>query len=247
MKAAASARVPTRGRRHLLGALGAAGVAAFAWRSSARQVALLSGSHACVPTPEQTEGPYFVDEHLNRSDLRSDPSTGAIKEGVPLALEIRVASIDGSGCRPLAGATVDLWHCDAQGTYSDTKDWRYSSIGSRYLRGFQVTDASGVVRFNTIYPGWYRDRAVHLHVKVRADRDSARGPEFTSQFYFADSITDRVLDHPAYRQRAGRRARNEEDRLFREGGGARLLLALTEAGPGYGARFDLGLVTRSSA
>jgi protocatechuate 3,4-dioxygenase beta subunit len=76
---------------------------------------------ACIVRPEQTEGPYFVDEQLNRSDIRSDPATGAVKDGTPLALILRVAQISGSACVPLAGALVDIWHCDADG-YTTTFD-----------------------------------------------------------------------------------------------------------------------------
>src|SRR5258705_14025132 len=77
---------------------------------------------ACVVRPEQTEGPYFVDEKLNRSDIRVDPSDKSVKAGVPLRLEFHVSHIGGGACVPLSGAIVDLWHCDAQGVYSDVRD-----------------------------------------------------------------------------------------------------------------------------
>jgi hypothetical protein len=73
-----------------------------------------AASLSCVATPEQTEGPYFVDERLHRSDIRVDPSDGSMQEGLPLTLEIRVSSISRGGCKPLVGASVDIWHCDAQ-------------------------------------------------------------------------------------------------------------------------------------
>ncbi len=74
---------------------------------------------ACVLTLEETEGPYFVDERLNRSDLTSDPSDGSVSEGVPLQLDLTVSEVNGATCTPLAGAVVDMWHCDALGSYSD--------------------------------------------------------------------------------------------------------------------------------
>jgi protocatechuate 3,4-dioxygenase beta subunit len=59
-----------------------------------------------------------VDERLNRSDIRGDPTDGSIKEGALLALTLNVSSITKGGCAPLEGAIVDLWQCDAQGRYS---------------------------------------------------------------------------------------------------------------------------------
>ena len=106
---------------------------------------------ACVVTPEQMEGPFFTDVRLNRSDIRSDPADKSIKEGVPLVLTLRVAAVGNAGCTPLAGATVDVWHCDAVGVYSDSGG---NTAGRKFLRGHQVTDANGSVRFTTIYPGW---------------------------------------------------------------------------------------------
>jgi protocatechuate 3,4-dioxygenase beta subunit len=144
---------------------------------------------ACVVTPEQTEGPYFVEEHLHRSDIRFDPGDGSVRPGLPLKLQIHVQVIDRVGCRPLAGAVVDIWHCDAQGMYSDVSERRFQSVGSRFLRGDQVTDASGAVRFATIYPGWYPGRAVHIHLEIRTQPDAANRLQWTSQLYFDDAIT----------------------------------------------------------
>lgn len=89
---------------------------------------------SCRVRPQQTEGPYFVDEKLNRSDIRSDPSDSSVKQGVPLRLVFNVSQIDGSSCKPLAGATVDIWHCDALGVYSDVSDPSFSTVGKKFLR-----------------------------------------------------------------------------------------------------------------
>ena len=69
---------------------------------------------SCVVRPEQTEGPYFIDEKLNRSDIRSDPSDGSVKPGVPLRLAFHVSRVSDSSCSPLSGAVVDIWQCDAR-------------------------------------------------------------------------------------------------------------------------------------
>ena len=116
----------------------------------------------CVVRPELTEGPYFVDEKINRSDIRTDTTTNAVSAGVPLVLTFLVSQIGSSACTPLQGAQVDIWHCDALGVYSDV-----SGNSGNFLRGYQVTDANGQAQFTTIYPGWYRGRAVHIHFKIR--------------------------------------------------------------------------------
>src|SRR5262245_7905172 len=92
---------------------------------------------ACVVRPEQTEGPYFVDERLNRSDIRSDPTNGQIRTGTPLTLNVLLSRISVGNCQPLADAQVDLWHCDAMGIYSDVEDPRFNTIGQKFLRGYQ--------------------------------------------------------------------------------------------------------------
>ncbi|MFN6464019.1 MAG: intradiol ring-cleavage dioxygenase [Nostoc sp. DedVER02] len=199
-----------------------------------------STSSACVVTPEQTEGPYFVDEKLNRSDIRSDPADGSVKDGVPFKLTLRVSQIDKTGCAPLAGAIVDIWHCDALGVYSDVTDSGFNTVGKKFLRGYQVTDANGSVEFTTIYPGWYQGRTVHIHFKVRTDGSSAQSYEFTSQLYFDDSITDRVHTQKLYASKGQRNLKNAGDIIFQDGG-EQMLLKLTKTSLGYAATFDIGL------
>lgn len=223
-----------RSRRAVLQTL-AAGAALLATAGRAQADSLDASRPACVLTPEQTEGPYFVDERLERSDIRGDLGGRDARPGVPLTLAIRLSAVTGSGCVPLAGARVDVWHCDATGLYSDEHDLR--TKGSQFLRGYQVSDANGRVRFATIYPGAYRGRAVHIHFKVRAAQRNSRGA-FTSQLYFDDALTDRL--HKSAPYAGGRRTRNDEDWLFRAGGRA-LILDVREAGDGYVAAYDAGL------
>ncbi len=152
---------------------------------------------ACVARPALTEGPYFVDEKLNRSDIRSDPSDGSVRQGALLALTFRVSQLT-NACAPLGGASVDVWHCDAAGVYSDVSDPGFSTVGKKFLRGYQVTDSSGVAKFTTIYPGWYQGRAVHIHFKIRSHTGSGSAYEFTSQLFFDDNITDQVYTQAPY-------------------------------------------------
>jgi len=217
-------RILTRRRAvSLLGTLGAASL--FYPR----------GIIPCVVRPQETEGPYFVDDKLNRSDIRSDPSDGAVTPGTGLALTFNVARLGASACTPLAGAIVDVWHCDARGVYSDVEDPGFNTKGKRFLRGYQVTDANGVARFTTIYPGWYATRAVHVHFKIRSGRS-----EFTSQLYFDDALTDRVHAQSPYAAKGRRTLRNADDRIFTENG-AQLLLSVTPVGAGYAATFDVAV------
>ena len=199
---------------------------------------------ACLVTPAQTEGPYFVDEKLNRSDIRSDPSDKSVRPGVPLRLTLAVYNVAAGACDPVPGAIVDLWHCDALGAYSDVNDPGEGGDmrGRKFLRGYQVTNAQGKVEFQTIYPGWYRGRAVHIHFKVRSNPASGAGREFTSQLYFEEATTDRAHAQAPYARKGRRDTSNNEDGLYRRGG-ANLLLRLAREGQGYAGAFTIGLVS----
>jgi protocatechuate 3,4-dioxygenase beta subunit len=122
-------------------------------------------------------------------------------------------------------------------------DSGFNTMGKKFLRGYQVTDKNGSVRFISIYPGWYPGRTVHIHFKVRTDSKYMRAYEFTSQFYFDDSITDLVYAQHRPYARSGSylpRTRNEGDSTFRKGGD-QLMLKLVETDGGYAATFDVGI------
>lgn len=195
----------------------------------------------CVVRPEMTEGPYFVDEKLNRSDIRSDPSDGTLRPGTPLRITFDVSRLAASSCVPLAGAMVDVWHCDHLGVYSDVTDPRFNSQGKKFLRGYQVTDASGKATFDTIYPGWYQGRAVHIHFKIRTDPAGSRGQEFTSQLFFDESVNDRVHAQAPYAAKGRRDRMNENDGIFMRGGGSQLILPVVASGGGYAGTFTIAL------
>jgi protocatechuate 3,4-dioxygenase beta subunit len=197
---------------------------------------------ACIITPQQTEGPYFVDERLDRSDIRSDPSDGSVREGVPLLLTMQVTQVDGGACTPLAGTYVDIWQCDAHGVYSDVDDRSTGSRAgtSKFLRGYQVTDENGMVQFTTIFPGWYGGRAVHIHFKVRTALDARSGREMVSQLYFDDALIDQIHALPPYASKGQRTVRNSRDGVFRNGGD-KLIVPVTQDGEGYAGTFHLGV------
>lgn len=189
----------------------------------------------CVVRPALTEGPYFVDERLDRSDIRPDPSNGKVSEGVPLRLKFLVSRVGPGSCAALAGAMVDVWHCDGLGVYSDVVDRGRSTKGQKFLRGFQKTDASGAAQFLTIYPGWYPGRAVHIHFKIRT-----RTHEFTSQLFFNETLSTRIFAGQPYARKGTGWMRNRSDRIYRSGSSG-LLLNPTREGNGYAATFDIGI------
>ena len=190
---------------------------------------------SCIVRPAVTEGPYFVDEKLNRSDIRSDPASGAVKAGAPLALTFLVSRVTGSACAALSGATVDIWHCDALGVYSDATDPSFNTKGQKFLRGYQTTDASGQVQFTTIYPGWYQGRAVHIHFKIRTTTS-----DFTSQLFFDDALNTQVFAQSPYSQKGTRGIMtNAADGIYN----SQLLLSVTKSGNAYAATFDIGLAS----
>jgi protocatechuate 3,4-dioxygenase beta subunit len=227
-------------RREVVVLFGAAGYAMLTGCSPAGGQRAGAGTAPCVVRPEQTEGPYFVDELLKRSDLRADPSDGVVRPGTPLELTILVSRLSGNACAPLAGVHVDLWQCDHLGIYSDVRDPSFNTVGKKFLRGYQMTDEMGRARFTTIYPGWYAGRTVHIHFKLRSPATQKPGFAFTSQLYFDDALTDRVFSAEPYAGRGARGTRNLADGIFRRDG-SELILAPEPSGAGYAGAFHVAL------
>jgi protocatechuate 3,4-dioxygenase beta subunit len=211
-----------------------AGLAGFllglaGWRAGesegAGPAAVASGAVSCVLTPEQTEGPYYIAGEKFRRNITEG------RAGVPLLLRLRV--VDASTCNPIRNAAVDIWHADALGVYSGFG----AGAGSRtFMRGIQRTDSNGLARFRTVYPGWYRGRTVHIHVKVHV----ADNVVHTGQLYFPDSLTDRVFRRKPYSRRPHRTTRNANDFVFAQGG-RRSMLKLRRAGSAYVGAITMGV------
>lgn len=208
--------------------------------STAGPAAAASLVPSCIVRPALTEGPYFVEELLNRSDIRTDPSTGTLSDGTKLRIRFLVSQLAGSSCSAYQGAVVDVWHCDAQGVYSDVSDPGFSTKGKKFLRGYQATDASGIADFITIYPGWYSGRAVHIHFKIRTEPGATSGLEFTSQLFFDDSLSDTVFGAAPYSAKGQRDRLNAQDDIYNQSQG-QTLLPLTSTADGYSGTFALGL------
>ena len=133
-------------------------------------------------TPPVPEGPFYKDEKLNRIDIIET------KKGTPIEYVFKVEDKD---CKPIKGAIVDIWQCDAHGIYSDFK--AENTEKQTWLRGYQVTDENGVCRFKSIFPGWYEGRITHLHAKVHIENKIV----LTTNFFFPKDMEDEIYNHNA--------------------------------------------------
>ena len=199
--------------------------------------AVASGLVSCVLTPELTEGPYYIAGEKVRRDITEG------RPGTPLTLKATV--INASTCKPIRNAAVDIWHCDAGGVYSGFGSASTGGGGGggggptdklTFLRGIQRTNAAGVAAFQTIYPGWYRGRAVHIHVKVHVGGNVVH----TGQFFFPDTLTDTVYKKAPYNARGPRDQRNPNASIF-VNGGSKGMLTVKKSGSGYVATIAMGV------
>jgi protocatechuate 3,4-dioxygenase beta subunit len=202
---------------------------------------------SCVVRPELTEGPYFVDQMLNRMDIRSDPATNVMIDGAKLQINFRLTDVSNGTCKPLESAQVDIWHCDPAGRYSGVQDRNSNASEEFWLRGYQLSDADGLASFITVYPGWYSGRAVHIHFKIRTQDAAQANYEFTSQLFFDEAFTDTIHAETPYVEKGYRTLLNDGDNIY-SGGGQQLVLLVTEAEAdsagkvdGYVANFDIAL------
>lgn len=228
------------GRRQALALLGMSGVALAVAGSTGVAQADPADCVDCVVRPEMTEGPYYVDERLIRSDIREDTSTSVVAEGATFALALRVLQVADGRCTPLKDAVVDVWHCDASGLYSDVP--REGTDGRNFLRGYQVSDRAGWARFTTVLPGWYRGRTVHIHVKVQTTGTDGNPYEFTSQLYFTEEFKAGYLAAAPYAAKGTPDTTNTQDGIYSANGvGDQMLLRPNRRGRGYAATFTVGL------
>ena len=233
-------------RRQALLAVGALGVAAVATAcsrggSSKSKPANASGPTttsevACVLAPEVTAGPYYLEHSPGRSDITEG------RPGTPLGLAITV--VHATTCDAIFNAAVDIWHADADGVYSG---FGTASTGAgaaaaptdhyTFLRGRQFTDVAGRANFTTIYPGWYRGRAVHIHIEVRVDDTLVH----TGQFFFPDALNTKVLTGGPYQRRGAPDTTNRADSIYQDAGGPAATLDPQPQGDGYRAAATVGV------
>ena len=197
----------------------------------------------CVLTPEVTEGPYWIDDKLTRRDIREG------KPGLPLVLAFTV--VNAKTCRPIKGADVEIWHCDASGSYSgfDSGAARGGPGGgggpqtsSRYLRGHQRSNAGGVATFLTVFPGWYPGRTPHIHMKVHAA--GADRVVHTGQVFFNEAITAAVYRQGPYSSHGQPDTPHTRDMIYAQAGGSRAVVRLSKrprGARGYLGRIVIGV------
>ncbi len=185
----------------------------------------------CVLTPEEIEGPFYTDVNLMRRDITDN------KPGV--ALELQLTIVDADTCSAISDATVDVWHADAGGLYSafpgQGDDGDIDNTGQSFLRGTQTTDANGTTTFSTVYPGWYRGRTTHIHIKVHFDNNT----RVTSQLYFPDEVTAAAYATDAYHDRGPKDTANETDDF--SAANPDLRMSVIETGGSYLATHTIGI------
>lgn len=162
---------------------------------------------ACALTCATTAGPCYA-----KTIERKDISEG--HDGLPMRLAFLLVD---ETCKPVKGATIDIWHTAPEGLYSgsDVSDFCTSgdaaARAARWFRGLQTSDANGRVDFDSCFPGWYSHRTIHIHIKVRIN-----GTEYlTTQFVFDDALVDEIIaTQPLYMDRGLRDTTNKTDLLF---------------------------------
>ncbi|MFI5818756.1 intradiol ring-cleavage dioxygenase [Streptomyces rishiriensis] len=223
--------------------------------ATASASAASTGSACMTLMTSVTEGPYYLDGALVRKDITEG------KSGVPLTLRLTVVDAT-DGCTPVKGAAVEIWHCDAWGYYSgyttanpggsapaESEDGS-SADDDTYLRGYQLANANGVVKFETIFPGWYTPRTCHIHLKVHTGGQKEDGTyeggkvNHTGQLFFPDDIAEEIFTLEPYARHSGSYTRLDDDMVYDGGGASSGLLTLTavhKADPSKGYKGSLTL------
>jgi protocatechuate 3,4-dioxygenase beta subunit len=231
-------------RRRVLGLFGVgAGVAVLAGcgvgTASTGSAADVDTSGAGTEIPDETAGPYpgdgsngpdvLEESGIVRSDIRSSFGTGsATAEGVPLELELTVLDL-ANGSAPFAGVAVYAWHCDRQGRYSMYAD---GLENENYLRGVQIADADGKVRFTSVFPAAYSGRWPHVHFEVYPDQASiadSTSAIATSQLAFSQDVCETVYATAGYEQSVTNLSQItlESDNVFGDDGAEHQLATVT--------------------
>ncbi len=203
----------------------------------------------CVEIPDETGGPYpDVDGMISNTTYQRVDITEGLT-GTPLSLSMQVLEVS-NGCAPVVGARVIIWHCDANGVYSEyatsmNSDPAQEDVGSTtttYLRGWQVTDSTGTVKFTTIFPGWYTPRVTHIHVMVYNPSDLTK-PVKTTQFTFADSVITAVYGQATLYPKGQNSTTVATDMVF-GGSDENLVAAITgSTSAGFVASIPIGLAS----
>jgi len=242
MKKALTPHLRRLTRREALGALGATSAAltlincgssptaADSTTTSTTTTTTGTTNAACAVSPTETIGPYPSIANFIRSDIREG------KTGVPVTLTITVVNAS-SNCSPVSGAIVDIWQCDADGHYSEYAQQGYNGTTQTFLRGIQTTDASGIVTFTTIYPGWYAGRATHIHVEVTVNGKAVK----VTQIAFPESVTAAVYSSGVYAAKGQNPTSNAGDMVFADSVSSETATISGSPSGGYTATFTVGV------
>lgn len=245
-------RAPVDRRKALK--LGFAGLSSLLMGCNTATIIDTGGS--CSPIPSETAGPYPADgssasgSQLNvltrsgivRSDIKPSLSTGNIASGIPFTIELTLVDTSAS-CAPLAGHAIYLWHCNQAGQYS-----MYSQgvTSEDYLRGVQVTDASGKVTFQSVFPACYAGRWPHVHFEVYpslASATNASNKPYTSQLALPQDKCQEVYATTGYSSSIGNLAQVSlaTDNVFKDGATLELATVIGDTSNGYTASLTIGI------
>ncbi len=198
--------------------------------------AAFGAAGSCVLIPEETEGPYALDLSGDEPMFRSEITEG--HPGVPLSLTLALVDAN-ADCAPVSGARVDLWHCDADGSYSGFSQPGNDTTGETFCRGIQLTDDNGQVTFQTVYPGWYQGRITHVHFQVFLDSGLAA----TSQIAFPEEITAAVYAVDPYAAKGPNTSVSSfsQDMVFADGTQYQMASLTGDPNSGYTATLLVGI------
>ena len=166
----------------------------------------------CSVTNSETAGPFPTKDPS--SLVMNNIASG--KTGTALTINITIKNTNNS-CTSLANAIVDIWHCDAEGNYSEyggtnMQSTNYTAV--HFLRGRQTTSSAGLASWISIFPGWYSGRAPHIHVHIY----NASGTSLlVTQIAFPKDVCDIVYAQGAYASRGLQNALNSNDSVFSDG------------------------------
>ena len=218
-----------------------AGSTTYATSTSAAVTLTVTGLASCSETLEGEEGPYFVDDSATgylRSNILSNLDGTSTQTGVPLTLNIYVFDSENS-CVAMQGVQVDIWQCNSAGVYS--AESAESTTGQSWLRGYQLTDATGKVSFTTILPGWYSGRTNHIHLRFRSTYDETdTSGSNTAQLFFDQTLVNTLATTVApYSTEGTNPTTNASDRVYTtEEKGTTLLTLTGSTAAGYTATFN---------
>lgn len=172
-----------------------------------------SSSGTCKVGDSETDGPYPLYNKRDASITHTDITEG--KPGLPLSMAITIRNVN-DNCAVVSNARVDVWHCDKDGYYSGYINQGYlgnqDNTAKTFCRGIATADATGVARFQTIYPGWYQGRVTHIHAQIYVGGQL----KLTTQIAFPEEINTAVYNTDLYKAHGQNATKNTTDSIIRD-------------------------------